>query len=57
MACIHAGWKGALKGIIERTVKILLKKNKNCELIAAVGPCISKESYEVDKILETNLKK
>ncbi len=57
VACIHAGWKGALKGIIERTVKILLKKNKNCELIAAVGPCISKESYEVDKNFRNKFKK
>jgi len=48
IGCAHAGWKGALKGVIRNTVKKFneLKSNNN-DLIAAVGPCISKKNYEV----------
>ena len=48
IACIHAGWKGAIAGIIKNTVeKIYEMKNFN-EIIAVIGPCIGKKSYEVD---------
>ena len=48
IACAHAGWKGALNGIIKNTVSIFnrLKSNNN-NLIAVVGPCIKKENYKV----------
>ncbi len=49
VGCVHAGWKGALKGIIEKTIKIIKKRNKKNDIIAAVGPCIGRKSYEVDK--------
>ena len=50
IACAHAGWKGALNGIIKNTVNKLNRLNvKNKNLIAVVGPCISKKSYEVKK--------
>ena len=48
IGCAHSGWKGALNGIIENTVKKfneLDSKNKN--LIAVIGPCIKKDNYEV----------
>ena len=48
IACAHAGWKGALNGIIENTVKKLTELN--CEqknIIAVVGPCIKNKNYEV----------
>ena len=48
VACIHAGWKGASSGIIENTIKKLKKLNLNNKLFASVGPCIGRESYEVD---------
>jgi YfiH family protein len=48
IACVHAGWKGAITGIIKNTIeKIYEIKNSN-EIIAAIGPCIGKKSYEVD---------
>ena len=48
IACVHSGWKGALNGIIENTLKKFNELNsKNEDLIAVVGPCISKKNYEV----------
>ena len=48
VGAIHAGWKGAFKGIIKKTIQ-LLKKNGCSEkdMIACIGPCIKKNSYEV----------
>ena len=48
---LHAGWKGIFKGIIEKGIKKFRKKNLN-SLIVAIGPCIGKKSYEVDKLLK-----
>lgn len=48
IGCIHAGWKGAISGIIENTIIKIKKLNKKCKIFAAVGPCIGKKSYEVD---------
>ena len=48
IGCIHAGWKGALNGIIKNTIQKIKRKNKNSQIIASVGPCIGKMSYEVD---------
>ena len=48
IGCIHAGWKGAYSGIIENTILKMKKKNPNNKIIASVGPCIGKYSYEVD---------
>ena len=48
IGCIHAGWKGALTGIIENTIKKIKKINSKNKIIACVGPCIGKKSYEVD---------
>tara|TARA_B110000438_G_scaffold266414_1_gene280471 strand:- start:785 stop:1546 length:762 start_codon:yes stop_codon:yes gene_type:complete len=48
IGCAHAGWKGALNGIIENTIKKFNKLNSNnSDLIAVVGPCIDKKNYEV----------
>ena len=46
--CIHAGWKGAYKGIIKNTIKEFLKLNSlKKNIIVAIGPCIKKQNYEV----------
>ena len=45
---IHAGWKGALSGIIENTIKKFKKLNTKNKIFAAIGPCIGTKSYEVD---------
>lgn len=45
----HAGWRGALGGVIEAVVERMEMLGANRERIAAaVGPCIAQPSYEVD---------
>lgn len=45
IAAIHAGWKSALADIIIKTVKNM--NVPSCDLVAAIGPAIAAESYEV----------
>lgn len=50
IAAIHAGWKGAYKGIINKVIKFMQKKGSVTKNITAViGPSISFQSYEVKK--------
>ena len=52
IAAIHAGWKGAYKGIVEKVIKFMIKKDcKLKDITAVIGPCISVENYEVKKDL------
>jgi len=47
----HAGWKGALTGILEATINAMESLGANRHRIAAcVGPMISQASYEVDAV-------
>lgn len=44
----HAGWKGALTGIVEATVEAMVALGAQKQRIAAaLGPCIGAQSYEV----------
>lgn len=44
----HAGWKGALYGVLESTIEAMWQLGVLKETIrACVGPCISRTSYEV----------
>jgi YfiH family protein len=44
----HAGWRGALAGIVEETVKAMEKLGAKPErIVAVIGPAISQEAYEV----------
>ncbi len=48
IGCVHAGWKGALNGVIKNSIKKFNECNSNNnDIIAVVGPCISKTSYQV----------
>ena len=48
IAAIHAGWKGAYKGIISKVIKFMIKKGSDPRNItAAIGPAISVSNYEV----------
>ncbi len=48
IAAVHAGWKGAFKGIIKNVINFMLKKGcKKNTIIAVIGPCISKANYNV----------
>ena len=44
----HAGWKGALTGIVESTVGAMEKLGaERGDIVAAIGPLIRQQSYEV----------
>ncbi|CAN7405834.1 peptidoglycan editing factor PgeF [Phenylobacterium sp. LjRoot225] len=48
VAAAHAGWKGALTGVLEAAIKRMEGLGARRErLRAAVGPCIGPDSYEV----------
>jgi len=50
IAAAHAGWKGALGGIIEATLAVMEKRGaERSRIAAAVGPVIARKSYEVDE--------
>jgi len=48
VAACHAGWKGALGGVIEAAVRAMQAKGAEPNrIVAVVGPCIGPKSYEV----------
>jgi len=50
IAAIHAGWKGAYKGIITKVISFMVKKGCSTRNITAViGPCISINNYQVKR--------
>ena len=55
IAAIHAGWKGAFKGIVQKVIKFMISKGcypKN--MTVAIGPSISIKNYEVKKVIRKN---
>lgn len=45
----HAGWKGAIGGVTDATIAAMEKLGADrARIVAAVGPCIARPSYEVD---------
>lgn len=49
VCAVHAGWRGAAAGIVRQTVRQLCEQfgMEPGELVAAVGPCIGPEAFEV----------
>lgn len=48
IAAAHAGWKGALGGIVSATVEAMIDQGAQRDrIVAAIGPCIGPASYEV----------
>ncbi len=44
----HAGWRGAVAGVLEATVAAMERLGAARDrIIAAIGPCIAQQSYEV----------
>jgi YfiH family protein len=44
----HAGWRGAIGGVIESTVRLMREHGaQRKHIAAAIGPCIHQASYEV----------
>ena len=54
IGAVHAGWKGALSGIVEKTVTAMTALGaQSRSLYAAVGPCIGPLSYQVGPEFKT----
>lgn len=44
----HAGWRGALSGIVQNVVSLMVEKGaKPDDIAAAIGPCMQSNSFEV----------
>jgi len=53
----HAGWKGALSGVIEAAIAAMESLGARRERIAAaIGPCISQANYEVGPEFEARFR-
>lgn len=51
----HAGWKGALGGVIDATVSMMIDAGARADsIVASVGPCIGPNSYEVGAEFRTS---
>ncbi|WP_242097134.1 peptidoglycan editing factor PgeF [Sphingomonas sp. CROZ-RG-20F-R02-07] len=49
VAAAHAGWKGAIGGITDTTILAMEAIGADRgRIVAAIGPCIARASYEVD---------
>lgn len=50
IAAAHAGWRGALGGILESTLNVMTDLGaKLTNIVVGVGPSITRRSYEVDR--------
>ena len=48
VAAIHAGWRGALEGVVGAAVSAMIEQGATAHrMVACVGPCIGRDSYEV----------
>lgn len=48
VCAVHAGWKGALNGVIEAAIAEMIAAGAAApRIVAAIGPCIAQNSYEV----------
>lgn len=54
IAVIHAGWKGAARHIVTKTIEAMIKAGaKASQITAAMGPCICHDCFEVgDEVVE-----
>lgn len=52
----HAGWRGAVLGVIDSCIDAMEKLGaRRARIAAAVGPCISQPNYEVGPEFESNV--
>jgi YfiH family protein len=55
IAAAHAGWKGALGGVLEQAVATMERLGaRRARITAALGPCIGPEAYEVGLEFQAN---
>ncbi|MCB1514991.1 MAG: peptidoglycan editing factor PgeF [Hyphomicrobiaceae bacterium] len=56
VAATHAGWRGAVGGILESTVaEMVLAGARRDRITAAIGPCIGQPAYEVGPEFEAEV--
>jgi YfiH family protein len=56
VAAAHAGWRGAVAGIIESTITAMERLGaERSRIAAAIGPCINQPAYEVGADFEAEL--
>ncbi|MDR2157813.1 MAG: peptidoglycan editing factor PgeF [Holosporaceae bacterium] len=55
IGAVHAGWRGAASGVIQSTIQQMVQIGGDPKhILAAIGPCISMENYEVDDEFKNN---
>jgi YfiH family protein len=49
VGAVHCGWKGTALGVVKKTIQVMKDAygSDPCALLAALGPSISEENYEV----------
>ena len=58
IAAAHAGWRGALGGVLEAAIEAMVELGANrINIRAAIGPCINQEAYEVGPEFEAEFVK
>lgn len=59
VASVHAGWRGTVKKIVQNTVQKMVSEHNSSpkNILAAIGPSISPEVYEVGDEVVHNAKK
>ena len=56
VAAAHAGWRGALGGVLEATIAEMEQQGaRRTRIYAAIGPAINQDSYEVGPEFEAEL--
>ena len=56
IAAAHAGWRGAVDGITDQAIASMLTLGARVDrIVAAIGPCIARASYEVDRAFADHL--
>lgn len=56
VASAHAGWRGAINGIVENTISQMEDMgSERSEIVAMIGPCISQKNYEVGEDFKEKL--
>ena len=49
IAAAHAGWRGAVAGVTDQAIAAMLTLGARVDrIVAAIGPCIARASYEVN---------
>jgi polyphenol oxidase len=46
-AAVHAGWRGVVAGVVIRAVDALRGLRPGAAILAAIGPCIGRDAFEV----------